>query len=442
MPRSHVGHLKPITGRHAVRRRTLAVLSATVLFLSQLATPAAAAAESINIIYVIDASRAAGLDGDLQSDACGDPNSDGTAASVLDCEITTLSAMHSTLSADHGDVSIISFASSASISDVDPVLNGIQATARPGADEDANGTPDVTDALNAVTFVDAPADFDAALSAVQALLVSGEQNFVYFLSPGAASGSAGPATGPGSPLQALIDAGVNVWTYAMASGACGVGEPLATIATARCVEVSDPLAARIVPPASWTMQATSSKSSVSFSANAVTIRGRMLDASGAPQTREAMELYRRAFGAQGFTSTGVVRMTDADGRVAVVQSPVKRTEYQWRSPLTAVGSGIPPSGSVAVSVRRLITANVHDRTIQRPTPAVISGLTTPVAPGATVTLRRVGSTTALASSTVRSDGTYSLVKTMPASTWTLYVTVAPHNGMAKGTSSQTSVAVR
>jgi len=84
-------------------------------------------------------------------------------------------------------------------------------------------------------------NFDAALRAVQPLLVVGEQNFVFFLSDGQSS----LTKGAGSPLQAVADAGATVLTFAVGTGTsgCATGQALRDIADATrgtCAEVTDP----------------------------------------------------------------------------------------------------------------------------------------------------------------------------------------------------------
>lgn len=190
---------------------------------------------AINVIYVIDVSGSTSSTGG----ACGDTNGDGDADTILDCEIAGIIALNNSLGNANIDVSIVAFDDSAATADVGPAP-GVQTTTGPATDADGNGSPDIVDVLTTLT-PSGGTDFDAALAQVQTLLVPGEQNIVFFLSDGQSS----LATGPGSPLQAVADAGATVLTFAVGSGTsgCAAGEPLSDIAATTggtCTEVTDP----------------------------------------------------------------------------------------------------------------------------------------------------------------------------------------------------------
>ena len=177
-----------------------------------------AAPVPVNYIYVIDVSAGTGLFGD-----CGDQNADTVANTILDCEIAGLTALNNANLGDEADVdvSLVAFGSTATVLDLDPAAAGVQTTIEPDADADVNGTPDVVDALRTLRTATEPASFDSPLSAVQSLLVEGERNLVFFVSDGQSGSDTGPLTGPGSPLQALVYAGVTIFTFEVNPSAGG-----------------------------------------------------------------------------------------------------------------------------------------------------------------------------------------------------------------------------
>lgn len=190
---------------------------------------------AINLIYVIDVSGSTSGAGG----PCGDTNADGDSDSILDCEIAGLISLHTSLGSANIDVSVVAFDDTAAPQDLSPAA-GLQNTTRPTTDANANGRPDVIDVLQSLQY-GGGTEFDAALAAVQSLLVAGEQNFVIFLSDGESNLS----TGPGSPLQAVADAGATVLTFAVGTGTagCAAGESLRDIADATggtCTEVTNP----------------------------------------------------------------------------------------------------------------------------------------------------------------------------------------------------------
>ena len=210
-----------------------------------------AAPVPVNYIYVIDISQGTSLFGG----SCGNPNGDSASDTILDCEIAGLIALNGANLGDEADVSLVAFDSldssnssdsGATVLDLNPVDPGVQTTTEPDNDADGNGTPDVVDALRTLETAGEPADYNQALIAVQSLLVEGETNLVFFVSDGQNEGDAELLTGPGSPLQFLVDAGVTIFTFAIdpaESAPCATGEPLSTIAVDTdgvCAEVARP----------------------------------------------------------------------------------------------------------------------------------------------------------------------------------------------------------
>lgn len=199
----------------------------------------------INVIYVVDLSESTAGPGGV----CGDPNGDGVANTILDCEIGGLVTLTNELgSSNNVDISVISYDATANIEDVSPAA-GFQTTTGTTTDADGNGVPDVIDVLNTLSSGASEANYDAALAAVNALLDPAELNIVFFL----ADGPSPLSTGPGSPLQAVADAGGIVLTFAIAGGpgGCSPGSPLVPIAEVTggfCTAVLNPeqLAAALV----------------------------------------------------------------------------------------------------------------------------------------------------------------------------------------------------
>ena len=189
----------------------------------------------VNFIYLIDVSRAT-----LQQGACG------AETSILECEVAGLTALNEANAGPNPDVevSVVAFGAVGLVQDVDPTTAGIQTTTLIGADVDEDGVPDVVQALGLLGSSGTPTNYDTALLAVQAQIVEGEVNVVFLASDGQSEGDIAPTTGPGSPLQALIDAGVTIFTFgfAPAGGECAAGQPLAVLAVngGGCIEVDDP----------------------------------------------------------------------------------------------------------------------------------------------------------------------------------------------------------
>lgn len=218
-------------------------------------------ATDANVVYVVDVSGStefnSGLDCDGSGDATGDDfNGDGAEGTTLDCEISGVIALNDSFGSLTGvDAGIVPFGSSAVVADVDPAA-GQQDFTRPlDVDNNGNSTPDLEEVLRsldvgavnqftAFSFASGT-DFDDALTSMNAAFAgqpAGEDNIAFFLSDGEGS----LATGPGTPLQAAIDAGTIVNTYAVGSavtGECDAGEQLEVIASSTggtCTVVADP----------------------------------------------------------------------------------------------------------------------------------------------------------------------------------------------------------
>ena len=202
------------------------------------AVPAAFAADAAptRVAYVIDVSQSTSLSGG----DCGDANADGIADTLLDCEIRGAIAFNdSVVPFAPMPAAVIGFAADATVQDVSPEP-GLQAFTDVAADANGNGSNDITDTVRSLTTTAGTADLDAALSALNALASpdSTLRAALFSTSYGFVS------TGPGSPLQAAIDARTVIDTFAIGTGTsgCAAGEPLRQIADetgGSCFEVSD-----------------------------------------------------------------------------------------------------------------------------------------------------------------------------------------------------------
>ena len=118
------------------------------------------AAPNTTLIYVFDLSGST-----LDLEGCGgDPNGDGLTDTALDCEIAAATALNTQAIANGsvGEVGLVGFATDAAIADVDPAT-GSQQLIAPDADQDADGTPDVVEAMQSAFSAGRrqPAGFEA-----------------------------------------------------------------------------------------------------------------------------------------------------------------------------------------------------------------------------------------------------------------------------------------
>ena len=202
----------------------------------------------------------------------------------------------------------------------------------------------------------------------------------------------------------------------------------------------DPTTYDFEPLPQWNLTTTVSRPRVLYD-DTVTVTGTLTDDQGDPQSDTAVALYKKAWGDDGYTLVKPIVGVDGDGVATLEVTPRRRTAYQWRV-VNRLDQNIVPAAPTAVDVRRVVTAKVEDRTIRTTQRLRVTGLTRSAAGGVTVLLRRVGSTRALAMSTVRADGTYSFSRSMPKGTWTVYTTVYENAGLLSGTSPKTEVTVR
>lgn len=203
---------------------------------------AAAVVKDTALTYVVDVSGSTAA-------SC-----DGTARTVLDCEVEASAALNA-IAADPdgvvGTVGTVAFGSSATVADVQPAA-GEQVLTGPATDQNGNGIRDVEEVFASMS-PGAVGQFTARNVAtgtffpdavVKATAVTGAQTeprkLVVFLSDGASSGDVNPA------LDA-VPANVDIHTFAVGAGsACNVGDYNASLQRiadrtgGTCTPVPDP----------------------------------------------------------------------------------------------------------------------------------------------------------------------------------------------------------
>lgn len=190
----------------------------------------------------------------------------------------------------------------------------------------------------------------------------------------------------------------------------------------------------------WSLQTSVQQPIVPFGATAG-VSGQFTDPDGSPVAFQSVALFKKAGGENAYTLVpGTQAFTNGSGGVTTNVSPSKHTAYQWR-PTDHYERNVVSTTS-AVDVRRIITVNVSDPTINATTRLVVFGLTKSPAEGKTVTLRRTGSTRALGTTTVRSDGTYAFSRTMPKGSYSVYATIPASGGLLNGASQRIAVSVK
>lgn len=218
---------------------------------------------SANVLYVIDVSGStsfpSGQDCDGSGDGTGDNfNGDFTNGDTLDCEISGVLALNSSLAGLAGvDGGVVPFGSLAAVADVGPAAGQQDFTTPLDVDANTNSTGDIEEVLRSLDqgsvglfasyFVSTGTNFNNALTSMNAAFSgqpAGENNVAFFLSDGEGTLN----QGVGTPLQAAIDAGTVVNTYAVGgavTGECDPGQQLRIIADGTggtCTVVADPTA--------------------------------------------------------------------------------------------------------------------------------------------------------------------------------------------------------
>jgi trimeric autotransporter adhesin len=193
-----------------------------------------------SVVYIVDVSASTADAAAVTSESCGDVNGDGSADTVLDCELAGLEQLTSALPPTML-VAVVAYANEATAADMNPAAAGTQFFATATADEDLNGSPDVVDALK-VLESGGGIDLDAALDEANSLAALGVEAPTFLL---LSHGSGTVTTGPGSPLAVAADDGVTIIVFAVgqAAGACAPGTDLQVIAATThgtCSVVDEP----------------------------------------------------------------------------------------------------------------------------------------------------------------------------------------------------------
>lgn len=184
---------------------------------------------------------------------------------------------------------------------------------------------------------------------------------------------------------------------------------------------------------------TSSTSTVSLKAGASTpLSGRVKRPSGDAIASLPVDLWTKVWGTGTWVKAQTV-LTGADGAFTTTFTPVKQTYVQWR--VNQSGYADATSATRRVDVTAKIWATPADTTVSRPDRVRIFGKVAPNLAGTTVTLRRVGTTTALATATIKADSTYGVGALLPRGTWTVYVTTQSGGGLLGGKSAGITVVV-
>lgn len=153
-----------------------------------------------------------------------------------------------------------------------------------------------------------------------------------------------------------------------------------------------------------------------------------------------VELWRKTASAADFSYATTVTSSAGGGLAATVR-PTAATQYRWQLPSASSFSG-SASTARTVSVRAAVSLNRLSTSVAYPSPVVLWGTTRPSLAGTTVTLRRTGSSTALATATVRSDGTFAFSRKLSRGSYSFYVTVPATTSYLGATSSTLAVTVR
>ena len=184
---------------------------------------------------------------------------------------------------------------------------------------------------------------------------------------------------------------------------------------------------------------TSSAATVSLKAGASTpLSGRVTRPSGDPIASLPIELWTKVWGTGTWVKAQTVT-TGASGGFSTTFTPVKQTYVQWRVSEPGYAAAVSPTRRVDVTAK--VWATPYDTTITRSAPVRIFGKVAPNLAGATLTLRRVGSATPLATTRVAADSTYGIRAYLPRGTWTVYVTSATGGGVLGGKSAGIRVVV-
>lgn len=341
-------------------------------------------AETTTVLYVVDATDSTELPagGDCDGDGAvtgaaavvgGDNlNGDAGIGDTLDCEISAVRAMDSSLAASAGgslQVGLMAFANAAAAADLSPTASALfvppgytggdavprVVAAATSVKRDCRAQfPGVRNCIGAFDFKDlqgsGAAEFGIAVDTALATLgqAPAGPKWVIFLSDGAAPLDV-PAPAPGEPsptVVALAASGAHVRTFAIGGSAdCSASGGLAKMAAATgetCVDVNDPASL-----------AASLQGSSPEGINGVTVT---IDGVAFAADVDPVGAWRVGLTIGSGTYTATVTATMSSG----VTVTARRTFT-----VTAGGSGAPPPGSVGGAAGTLFATQVA---VRRPAP--------------------------------------------------------------------------
>lgn len=161
-------------------------------------------------------------------------------------------------------------------------------------------------------------------------------------------------------------------------------------------------------------------------------------ADSSPVAGAQVELWRKPAGSADFAYAATAT-SGAGGALVASVRPTTATQYRWQVPSSSYAGSASTARSV--SVRAALTLNRVAASVTYPAPVVLFGAAKPLPAGTTVTLRRSGSSTALATASVRADGTFAFAKRLARGSYTFTVSVPAVAGYAAATSAKVSVTV-
>jgi streptogramin lyase len=174
--------------------------------------------------------------------------------------------------------------------------------------------------------------------------------------------------------------------------------------------------------------------------HAVTVSG-TLTGDGSPRDGSPVDLFAKTYPATTYTKVASA-ITDANGAVSEIVKPLKKTSYEWRFAGDDTVSAVT-SATKTVQVRTKLSDHFSATKLSHTRPLVVWGTTTPNKSGATIDLQRHTSSgyKNVASTKVKSDGTYLFQKFLAASTYSLRVMIPAATGNLSGTTSAVKVVI-
>jgi hypothetical protein len=171
--------------------------------------------------------------------------------------------------------------------------------------------------------------------------------------------------------------------------------------------------------------------------------GVTVNSNGLPVNGEHLQLWAEAAGQTSYRQVAVVTTSTSGVATSPAQRPTATTLYKWIAPAT---SDIAPQTTRAqrVSVASAVTLVVHESSVAKGTPLVVSGVVTPGQTGDAVSLWRKKGKHAvkMASTTTSHFGSYSIKAKLPRGHYTVWVTAAKNATNTASTSPHRKFTVR